>query len=59
MADPDHSDADDRFLLHGLSTAVRAIVVCHCYRESDDVIRIISARKAVRQERELYASRGK
>jgi len=59
MADPDHSDAEDRFLLLGLSAAVRALVVCHCYRESDDVIRIISARKADRQERELYASRGK
>jgi len=59
LADPDHSDAEDRFLLLGLSTRIRALVVCHCYRGSDDLIRIVSASTAARQEREVYASREK
>jgi hypothetical protein len=59
MSDPDHSQEEDRFLLLGLSSLARALVVCHCYRESDEVIRIISARKADREERQLYADRGK
>jgi len=59
MGDPDHSGEEDRFLLLGLSSKVRALVVCHCYRESDEVIRIISARKADREERHLYTRRGK
>lgn len=52
--DPDHSDDEDRFLMLGLSFTLRILVVCHCYRERDDVIRIISARKATRQEGEHY-----
>ena len=52
--DPDHSDEHDRFLLLGLSFRLRVLVVCHCYRESQGVIRIISARKATRKEREQY-----
>jgi uncharacterized DUF497 family protein len=55
--DPDHSDSEDRFVLLGLSAALRALVVCHCYRHGGDVIRIISARKADPSERALY-SRG-
>ena len=58
ISDPDHSDEEDRFLLLGLSSFVRALVVCHCYREPDEVIRIISARKADRKERKLYTDRG-
>ncbi|MGC1275131.1 MAG: BrnT family toxin [Planctomycetaceae bacterium] len=57
IADEDHSDAEDRFVLLGLSSALRQIVVCHCYRESDEVIRIISARKANRAERAQYEQR--
>ena len=57
MADPDHSEAEDRFVLLGLSGALRVLIVCHCYRESDEVIRIISARKADRDERKDYLSR--
>jgi uncharacterized DUF497 family protein len=57
LDDPGHSDDEDRFVLIGLSAAVRALVVCHCYRESDEVIRLISARKATRAEREQYNSR--
>jgi uncharacterized DUF497 family protein len=52
--DPDHSDDEDRFVILGLSAALRALVVCHCYREGDDRIRIISARRAKRSERESY-----
>jgi len=57
MADPDHSEAEDRFLLLGLSSLLRALVICHCYREHDDLIRIISARKADSEERALYNRR--
>jgi uncharacterized DUF497 family protein len=52
--DPDHSEQEERFLLLGLSASARTLVVCHCYREAEDRIRIISARKADRQERERY-----
>ena len=54
IADPEHSDEEDRFVLLGLSTSVRVLVVCHCYRKGGDVIRIISARKADRDEIEQY-----
>jgi uncharacterized DUF497 family protein len=52
--DEDHSDDEDRFVLLGLSGRLRTLVVCHCYRENDEVIRIISARKADRGERRKY-----
>ena len=52
--DPDHSEQEDRFLMLGMSLRLRVLVVCHCYRESDSVIRIISARKATRGERASY-----
>ena len=52
--DPDHSDEKDRFILVGLSSSFRILVVCHCYRKGDDIIRIISARKATRYEQEYY-----
>ncbi|HAM49159.1 MAG TPA: hypothetical protein DCP92_00095 [Nitrospiraceae bacterium] len=52
--DPDHSGDEDRFLMLGMSFKLRAIVVCHGYRVSDSVIRIISARKANRKEQESY-----
>ena len=48
--DPDHSDDEDRFILLGLSIKLRALVVCHCSRENESVIRIISARKADKEE---------
>jgi uncharacterized DUF497 family protein len=56
-SDPD--EAEDRFLLLGLSLALRALVVCHCYREEDQVIRLISARRASRSERAQYEERWK
>ncbi|MDP1691094.1 MAG: BrnT family toxin [Burkholderiaceae bacterium] len=52
--DPDHSDEEDRFILLGLSGSLRLLVVCHCYRSDDNVIRIISARKAEGHERNSY-----
>jgi hypothetical protein len=55
--DPDDSHGEDRFLLLGLSAALRMVVVCHCYRRQDSVIRIISARRAVRSERAEYERR--
>lgn len=57
ITDPDHSEAEDRFILLGLSAALRVLVVVHCYRARDAVIRIISARKADPQERERYVRR--
>jgi len=56
-ADPDHSDDAVRFVLLGLSARLRTLVVCHCYRETESVIRIISARRADRTERARYARR--
>ena len=55
--DPDHSDDEDRFILLGLSASIRLMVVCHCYRENYDIIRIISARKATRIEQKRYWKR--
>jgi len=52
--DPDHSEVEDRFILLGMSVRLRVLVVCHCYREHDEAIRIISARKADRQEERDY-----
>ncbi len=52
--DPDHSEEEDRFIMLGISFKLRVLVVCHCYKESDSVIRIISARKATRQEGKHY-----
>ena len=48
--DPEHSEREDRFILLGVSSAARTLVVVHCYRETDSVVRIISARKATRKE---------
>jgi uncharacterized DUF497 family protein len=52
--DPDHSENEDRFLLLGVSARLRVLVVCHCYRVNDQLIRIISARKADKQEETDY-----
>ena len=59
IEDPDEEDDEDRFVLLGISAALRMLVVCHCYREKDSLIRIISARKANRKEREDYEKRWK
>jgi len=52
--DPVHSVDEDRFLLLGMSETAKICIVCHCYRESDTVIRIISARQATKKEEERY-----
>ena len=57
LDDPDHSAAEDRFVLLGLSAAFRVLVVVHTYRRPDDTIRIISARKATKHERQQYDAR--
>ncbi len=59
LADPDHSEDENRFLLLGVSARLRLLVVCHCYRESNSEIRLITARKADRKEREQYKERCK
>ena len=52
--DPDHSDDEDRFILLGMSFQLRVLVVCHCFRESETVVRILSARKADQAEERDY-----
>ena len=52
--DDEHADDEDRFIMLGMSDRARMLVVCHCERESAEVIRIISARKATRRERKSY-----
>ena len=49
--DPDHSQVEDRFIILGFRAKLRLLIVCHAYRENDEVIRIISARKATSNER--------
>lgn len=52
--DPNHSESEDRFIMLGLSFKMRVLIVCHCYRKNDTVIRIISARKADKRESKEY-----
>ena len=52
--DPDHSGKEDRFILLGMSIAANILIVCHCTREDDSIIRIISARRATKKESEQY-----
>ena len=54
ISDPDHSYEEERFIILGFSFAARLLIVCHCYRGADSVIRIISARKATTQEARQY-----
>ena len=61
ISDPDHSEAEDRFILLGLSSTTKLLVVCHCYREvmkNLETIRIISARKTEKYETKQYRNRG-
>lgn len=55
--DPNHSADEDRFILLGMSAKLRVLIVVHAYRARDDVIRLISARKATRSERARYEER--
>jgi len=52
--DPDHSEDEDRFLMLGMSVKLKVLVVCHCFREGDSVVRLISARKVDRLEEKAY-----
>ena len=52
--DPDHSEDEDRFILLGTSYKLNTLVVCHCFRESETIVRIISARKADGDESTAY-----
>jgi uncharacterized protein len=52
--DDDHSTNEDRFIMLGMSSFARVLLVVHCYREDDQVIRIISARKPTPKERSFY-----
>ena len=53
---PDHSGDEERFVLLGYSFQALCLIVSHCYRKSDSVIRLISARRATTQEEEVYWS---
>ena len=57
--DEEHSIDEERFILLGMSNIANLLMVCHCYRDEDDIIRLISARKANRQEAIKYGGRGK
>ena len=57
MPDPDHSQGEERFILMGVSTKNRILVICHCEITSD-IIRIISARKAEKFEIKQYEDYG-
>jgi uncharacterized protein len=52
--DPEHSEDEERFVILGISTVAHILVVCHCFRQKDSVIRIISARKATKKESMQY-----
>ncbi len=54
IADPDHSEDEERFIILGYSSGLKLLTVCHCYRIDEGVIRIISARKANRHEAASY-----
>ena len=55
--DPEHSADEQRFILMGLSARLRILVVVHTHREQEELIRVISARKASRKERTIYNQR--
>jgi uncharacterized DUF497 family protein len=52
--DPEHSENENRFIMLGISYRLRVLVVCHCLRDNDKEIRIISARKATKKEQKVY-----
>ena len=56
ILDDEHAETEDRFVLLGFSLRLRILVVCHCYRQDEHVVRIISARRATKQEHNFYTS---
>jgi uncharacterized DUF497 family protein len=57
IPDPDNSEDEERFVIIGISRKLNLLVVCHCYRVSESVIRIISARKAASNETKMYGDK--
>ena len=57
--DPEHSESEERFILLGTSFKLKTLVVCHCFRKEETVVRIISARKADKDEAQVYWSERK
>ena len=56
ISDIDHSDNEERFVILGLSIKLRILIVVHCYKDSDKIIRIISARRATKKEQQQYGA---
>ena len=57
IPDPDHSENEERFIIMGMSSNLHMLVVVHCYKENNEVIRIISARKVTRNEQKYHNRR--
>jgi uncharacterized DUF497 family protein len=57
MDDEKHSEDEERFIMLGMSSKTNLLMVCHCYKGNDDVIRLISARKANKHESQKYGGR--
>jgi len=55
--DEKHSDDEDRYIIIGLSSKTRELLVCHCYRNGGDIVRIFSARRATKPEITIYERR--
>lgn len=55
--DPDHSKQEERFIILGLNSKGDLLIVCHCYRSNEEIIRLISARKATKNEEKMYGER--
>jgi len=54
IPDPDHSESEDRFILLGFSLGLKVLTVVHCYKDEENIIRIISARKSTKNETKYY-----
>ena len=54
VPDPDHSASEERFIILGMSKGLRVLAVVHCYRDNENTIRLISARKATSNETKQY-----
>ncbi len=52
--DEENAESEDRFLMLGFSDEARLVIVCHCERDRGNAIRIISARKATKNEEKYY-----
>ncbi len=56
LYDTEHSSEEDRYILLGTSDSLSLLVVCHVYKEDEETIRIFSARRANKRERQQYQS---